>query len=153
MLDSIGDESVISNLDERKYYVQLFTIKMLGYLLDIEDFEVAPAISRGLTFFEVVEEEEDFIMHSLDAREEEGTITLNVQFEPSVNVFNYTVENNAEYEAVTIENISSYSLTLNGLPVSIPPGFEVGFGDVLGISITKSDLSSSGYITLSGKLK
>ena len=30
MLDSIGDESVITNLDERKYYVQLYTIKMLG---------------------------------------------------------------------------------------------------------------------------
>ena len=34
ILDSIGDESVISNIDERKYYVQLFTIKMLGYLFE-----------------------------------------------------------------------------------------------------------------------
>ncbi len=150
MLESIGDESVISNLDERKYYVQLFTIKMLGYLLDPEDFKVTPAISRALSFFEVVEDDDDFVTHTIEAQEDTGAITLSVQFEPGVNVFNYTVENNATYNTVTIENISSYSLTLNGLPVSIPPGFEVGHGDVLGISITKSDLGASAYITLSG---
>ena len=55
MLDSIGDESVISNLDERKYYVQLFTIKMLGYLLDENEFKVFPAISRAIAMFETVE--------------------------------------------------------------------------------------------------
>ncbi len=152
MLESIGDESVISNLDERKYYVQLFTIKMLGYLLDPEDFKVTPAISRELAFFEVVEDDEDLITHTIAKEEDTGIITLNIQFEPGVNVFNYTVENDAEYHTITLENVNSYSLTLNGVPASIPPGISVSHGDVLGISITKSDLGSSAYITLTGTM-
>ena len=53
LLDSIGDESVINNLDERKYYVQMFNIKMMGYLLDEDEFEVNPAVSRAVTLVEV----------------------------------------------------------------------------------------------------
>ena len=55
LLDSIGDESVINNIDEKRYYVQLYSIKMLGYLLDENEFKVKPAISRGIQFYEVSE--------------------------------------------------------------------------------------------------
>ena len=33
----------------------MFTVKMMGYLLDEEDFEVNPAISRAVTLVEVSE--------------------------------------------------------------------------------------------------
>ena len=54
MLDSIGDESVINNLDEKKYYVQLFSIKMLGYLLDENNFDNT-LTSGGIQFYELTE--------------------------------------------------------------------------------------------------
>ena len=41
---------------ERKYYVQLYSIKMLGYLLDEEEFEVTPAISRAIQFYEITQD-------------------------------------------------------------------------------------------------
>lgn len=47
-LESISDESEITDVNKRRYYVQLFEIKLLGYLLDEDDFEVKPAINRIL---------------------------------------------------------------------------------------------------------
>ncbi len=52
-LDSVGDESQIDTVDERKFYIQPYTIKLNGYLLDNEEFEVKPAINRVFTVTEV----------------------------------------------------------------------------------------------------
>jgi len=46
-LEKVGDESQINNFDERKFYVQHFEMKILGYILDENEFEVIPAITRG----------------------------------------------------------------------------------------------------------
>ena len=73
MMDSIGDESSIQNLDEKRYYVQLFSIKMLGYLLDPKQFEVTPAISRAITFFEIAENV-NLATHQIKEREEDTSI-------------------------------------------------------------------------------
>ena len=52
VMNSISDES-ISDLDKRKYYVQNYDFTMLGYLIDEDEFEVVPAISRILQVMEV----------------------------------------------------------------------------------------------------
>lgn len=52
VMNSISDES-ISDLDKRKYYVQNYDFTMLGYLIDEDEFEIKPAISRILQVMEV----------------------------------------------------------------------------------------------------
>jgi hypothetical protein len=52
VLDSVNDESVL-NLEKRKYYVQNYTFNMQGFLIDEEEFEVSPAISRTLILSEI----------------------------------------------------------------------------------------------------
>jgi hypothetical protein len=37
-LENIGDESNIDDFE--KFYIQMFEMKLLGYILDEEDFEV-----------------------------------------------------------------------------------------------------------------
>lgn len=49
--DGISDESVLDN-DKRKYYIQKYDFTMMGFILDEEDFEVTPAISRVFTIIE-----------------------------------------------------------------------------------------------------
>jgi hypothetical protein len=52
-LESIGDESQF-DFDKRRFYVQNFEMKVLGYILDENDFERIPTINRAaLTFKEV----------------------------------------------------------------------------------------------------
>ena len=45
-LESIGDESQISDFNKRRFYVQNFEMKVLGYILDENEFELIPTINR-----------------------------------------------------------------------------------------------------------
>tara|TARA_Y100000401_G_C8324387_1_gene227263 strand:- start:735 stop:1766 length:1032 start_codon:yes stop_codon:yes gene_type:complete len=150
LLDSIGDESVINNIDEKRYYVQLYSIKMLGYLLDENEFKVKPAISRGIQFYEV-SENINLAPYQITKQEKEGLIELNIQFDPGVNMFNLTVDIDATYEEIEVENINTYIVQLNGVPVTLP--YDVKYGDVLTITINKTIVTNSAYMTLKGKLK
>ena len=150
MLESIGDESVVSNLDERKYYVQLFTIKMMGYLLDENDFEVAPAISRGITFFELVDD--SFIApFQISTDDEEKTICITITFERGVNSVNIPIEINANYTSLTTINVNTTTIKVNGAPVTIP--FKVVNGDSLYININKTDVLQNSVVEISGLIE
>ena len=52
ILNNISDESVM-DIDKRKYYIQNYEFTMLGFLMDEDEFEVSPAITRALTMYEV----------------------------------------------------------------------------------------------------
>ena len=46
-LEKIGDESQVDDFDKRRFYVQHFEMKILGYILDEDDYEHIPTINRG----------------------------------------------------------------------------------------------------------
>ena len=48
ILSSVGDESVVDT-EERRYYQQNYQFQLQGFLIDEEEFEVTPAISRVVT--------------------------------------------------------------------------------------------------------
>jgi hypothetical protein len=54
VLDRIVDSSPIDSLDGRKFYVQNYELTMLGFLLDSDEFDVKPAISRMLVMTEFI---------------------------------------------------------------------------------------------------
>ena len=55
ILDSISDSSPIESIDNRRFYVQTYSLIMLGLLIDPEEFEVKPAISRALLMNEFID--------------------------------------------------------------------------------------------------
>tara|TARA_B100001287_G_scaffold271334_2_gene271474 strand:- start:10290 stop:11321 length:1032 start_codon:yes stop_codon:yes gene_type:complete len=150
MMDNIGDESSIQNLDEKRYYVQLFSIKMLGYLLDPKQFEVTPAISRAINFFEV-SENVHYAAFQIKPREEDTSIEINIQYAPGINVFQLVVENDTEYNNISQQNISSFTITVDGEVKNLP--FEVTYGQTLEINITKLDVANTAFLTLIGNTK
>ena len=149
LLDSIGDESVITNLDERKYYVQLYTIKMLGYLLDEDDFIVTPAVNRAINFYEISENLYR-ASYQVQADDEKKTICINVIFQRGVNNVTIPIEIGATYNSITTTNSDSEVIKVNGLVVTIP--FSVVNGDSLYIKVNKSDANISSEIELSGTI-
>ena len=151
MLDSIGDESVINNLDEKRYYVQLYTIKMMGYLLDERSFEVTPAISRGIQFYELTENTAN-APYQIQQDDESFIVEYNITFLPGVNIFEVTVENNIEFNSLLTpgNNVNSSVITVNGVVKNIP--FTVESGDDLKINIVKDNVTSPAYIQLKGQL-
>jgi hypothetical protein len=50
-MNSISDESVM-DLEKRKYYIQKYEFTMMGFLIDEDQFEVSPAITRTFQLYE-----------------------------------------------------------------------------------------------------
>lgn len=46
ILDSVEDNTPIESLDGRRFYIQNYKFTMLGFLVDSDEFEVKPAVSR-----------------------------------------------------------------------------------------------------------
>jgi hypothetical protein len=52
VLNSVTDESTISDNESRRYYQQTYTVQMQGFLIDEDEFEIQPAVSRNLVMLE-----------------------------------------------------------------------------------------------------
>jgi hypothetical protein len=52
ILEDTSDESQITDLDNKRFYVQLYSFMLQGFILDPEDFEVTPGINRTFTVVE-----------------------------------------------------------------------------------------------------
>jgi hypothetical protein len=149
LLDSIGDESVINNLDERKYYVQMFNIKMMGYLLDEEDFEVNPAISRAVTLVEVIDNVKRS-QYEIQESEEDKTTEISVIIESGLDNITLPIDTDTRFTEDLNGNVNSVIYEVNGTPKTIP--FSVDTGDSLRIIVTKTDISKSSKVIIKGVL-
>lgn len=150
VMNSISDESIM-DLDKRKYYVQNYEFTMLGYLIDEEEFEVKPAITRLLTFMEVdtglskkkkinpYENSDSFSQNFLFIV---GNTTLN-------DLVDYTVDMNLE-NSTNVENFDVfindqyYGSNVNRILVNT--------NDNLRIEIIKTDSNLESSITFTNKL-
>jgi hypothetical protein len=56
ILDKIEDNTPMDTLEGRRFYIQNYTFTMLGFLIDSEEFEVKPAISRFFLMNEFAKE-------------------------------------------------------------------------------------------------
>ena len=149
IMGDISDESVL-DLNKRKYYIQSYSFTLLGFLIDENEFEVSPAISRVLQVLEVdtrtvrrrkkqeqIEQPNNFV------------ITYNVGTNVLSQTFNYTTNTNV----IETNNISSYDLYINnnfyGTNLS---QIQINTNDVVRIEITRDDINSVSSLTLSGLL-
>ena len=149
VMGNISDESVL-DLGKRKYYVQSYDFTMLGFLIDENEFEVSPAISRIL---QVVETEEnisskqpkklfDIISSEFDTLFVIGNDTLNQVFEYTTNL-----------KFLSSQNVSSYEIYINndyyGNDVN---EIQINTNDVLKIIVTKNDNSLEAIIKFGNNL-
>ena len=147
IMDSIGDESTISNLEERKYYVQLYTIKMMGYLLDEDDFVVTPAVSRGINFYEISENIYK-ASYQLNVDDKNNTICINIVFNSGVSSVTIPMNLGATFTIANATNYSSLIFKVNGNTVNIP--FTVNNGDQLYIKVFKNNIQGVSEVELNG---
>ena len=75
VLDRIVDSSPIDSLDGRKFYIQNYELTMLGFLLDSDEFDVKPAISRMFIMTEFIEPK-NVIVKSLETKVDVKTATF-----------------------------------------------------------------------------
>jgi len=149
--ESIGDESQVDVLESRKFYVQPYEMKLMGYLLVEEDFEVIPAINRIMLMQEITDKlSEKIIQTIIPGPPNSQTIQLILEFTDSTPFYTVVITNGATYNTVDIINVSSWSYSLNNGPNTTILPFNVVVGDRLKIFISKSNINNSAIITFNG---
>jgi hypothetical protein len=147
--DSFSDESVM-DLEKRKYYIQKYDFTMMGFLIDEEQFEVSPAISRTFQVFEV------------DQRSRKNKQKRNTPPELENIVYNYpngSVSEKYTFNYVcnisieSITNITDYSVYINenyyGDNITL---IQVNDGDVVRINIVLGTTTEDPKIVFNQKL-
>jgi hypothetical protein len=151
-LESIGDESNIDDFENRRFYVQLFEMKLLGYVLDEDDFEIIPTINRSVMTLEV-EDRKIFKDEGIvfEPSKQKNTVTYSFVFKPSSNTsFSFLCPYSISFtQIVEIENITRIVISVNnsvvfdGTVMSTP--ILVNSNDTVTIKVYKSAFSLGGF--------
>ena len=147
--DAFVDESVM-DLEKRKYYIQKYDFTMMGFLIDEEQFEVSPAISRT---FQVIETDQRNIkrkqkkqspielevitlqyLNNVTTQEHYFEYTCNLLFDRSVNIEEFSVYINEQYYGDNVETI------------------QINTNDMLRIDIISSGGSEDPYLLFTQRL-
>ena len=147
--DLFTDESVM-DIEKRKYYIQKYDFTMMGFLIDEEQFEVSPAISRT---FQVIETDQRNIkrkqkkqtpieleviilqyLNNVTTQEHYFEYTCNLLFDRSVNIEEFSVYINEQYYGDNVESI------------------QINTNDMLRIDIISSGESEDPYILFTQSL-
>lgn len=151
VLNTVSDESVIQT-DKRKFYIQNYNFTLLGFLLDEDEFQISPAITRALTLYETGTKTSSRKVTKFPERPDnfDLPIIFPVGQIQKLETFNYTVD----LLITTTDNIDSYDVFINdnyiGEDLSI---IQINTGDSVRIDITKTNLSLSSRIDTTAYLK
>jgi hypothetical protein len=135
IMNGITDESVF-DVEKRKYYIQTYEFTMLGFLIDEDEFEVSPAITRVL---QVVEFEKKTTRRNKKKPIEEGlgSQALFLVGNTTLNqLFNYVVD----IKIGGTTNVYSFDVYINddyyGSDLDL---IQINSGDVLRLEIVKNN--------------
>ena len=149
IMNNITDESVF-DVEKRKYYIQSYEFTMLGFLIDEDEFEVSPAISR---IFQVVETDTKTTKRQKKRNEDPSSFTQNLLYI----VGNTTLSQLYEYTSNIIvgepQNVNTFDVFINndyyGSDVT---EIQMNQGDVLKIVVEKNDDSLESTLILYNNL-
>jgi hypothetical protein len=157
-LEAISDESNIDDFENRRFYVQKFEMRLAGYLLDEEDFEVVPTINRTLTFIEFVE---DNTMRNLIFEpiiDGGGIATYTIIFKPSSEPqFSFISKYDVNFtQLVDVESISRIIIMINGVGVfdgvTLYAPIRINVGDTVNIQVFKPNAATSKFQLIGNKI-
>jgi len=149
-MNNISDESVM-DLDKRKYYIQNYDFTMLGYLIDEEEFQVKPAISRVVQLFEL----DTSLLRKKPSRfpENPDEFKLDFLFVVDNNTLSDIIDFTANMNLVSTDNVDSFDVYINnnyyGSYVEI---IQITTNDILRIEVTKNDDTKDATIVYNCKL-
>jgi len=144
IMSNISDESVM-DMEKRKYYIQSYDFTMLGFLIDEDEFEVSPAITRVLQVLEVDtittkkgKNRNTSLPNIFDAVFVVGNTTLSQTLDYTTNLSILETDNIENFD-VYINN-DYYGSNINEI--------QINTGDVLRIEVDKTDNSLQSMIKI-----
>jgi len=145
IMNNISDESVME-LEKRKYYIQNYEFTMLGFLIDEDEFEVSPAVSRVL---QVVEFELGSTKKQKKILVDNKKVSLEALFVVGNNTVNQLFDYTTDITIGDTSNVDTFDVFINndyyGSDIS---EIQINTGDVLRLVVTKNDNTQESTIQL-----
>ena len=143
--DDIADESV-TDLEKRRFYIQKYSFTMLGFLIDEDEFEVSPAISRT---FQIYETDTATKKHRGKKPTPQIPSTKLFNYEVGVTEYEYTYNYIVNLKVNETKNVNDYDVYINNLYYgSNIVDILMNTKDVLKIVVNKSDNNKISEIEL-----
>lgn len=150
ILDNINDESVI-DIDKRKYFIQNYTFTMLGFLMDEDEFEVSPAISRTLILSEFETKTKKRKIEQYPENPDEYKLEL--LFLDGVYSQKKRFDYGTDLTLLNTDNVESYDTYLNDIYIGSGVTYiPISLGDIIKIDILKKNTSLGSKIIFEGEL-
>ena len=152
-LENISDESNIDTFESRRFYVQTFEMKLLGYILDEEDYEVIPTVNRTMTTLEL--DEKRILNNVIFEPVKKGNEAFyTFVFKPKAdNQFSFIAKYDVSFtQLVDIENLTRITITVNssvvfdGTVLATP--LNLNANDVVNVKVYKSFLTIGKFILI-----
>lgn len=132
--EGVSDETPY-DLDGKRFYINLNEITLQGYILNEDEFEVVPTISRGVVFSElstksfkpkysIIKSNETFIYDFIFTCSDHISTNLVITNEKKITIIESLI------------NANDPTFTLNGNPINLP--FNVSIGDNVNIRINRN---------------
>jgi len=147
---NISDESVM-DIDKRKYYIQNYDFTMLGYLIDEEEFEVKPAISRVVQMFEV--DISNKKKKNVKSNKNPDVFGLSFSFAIGVSTVTRVIDYMVDMSLEKINNIKSYDVYINGDFYGTDiNNIQINTNDILKFDIIKNDNNLESILSFTNKI-
>ena len=144
ILNSIGDESVIDT-EERRYYQQSYQFQLQGFLIDENEFEVKPAISRSMFLYGFEDEERQKERKSLGAKNA-TKVKNKLYFDKIENTKTIKYQHKVNIGVTRLDNVDTVSFVIDGVPYQ--EGLMVNPGQTVNVVIVKVVLGKEASLTL-----
>lgn len=144
IMNNISDESQMT-IESRKYYIQSYEFIMLGYLIDEEEFEVKPGISRVAQVVEI----DTSTLHKRKIKfpENPNTFPSTFLFVPGVTQLTDVIDFTADMSVIQTDNVDSWDVYINndffGTDVNL---IQITTNDILRVDVTKTNVSDDATI-------
>jgi len=140
----MSDESVM-DVEKRKYYIQKYEFLLSGFLIDEDEFEVSPAITRTFQLFET---ERPYNKNKRRKQTPPEPATYEFVFPVGTNeseeLLNYTFN----LKLSSTENVSSFQVYINGDYYGQDlDSLEINTNDTLLIIVTKVNATETSKVT------
>jgi len=156
IMDDLQDESV-TEIEKRKYYIQSYNFTMMGFLMDENEFQVSPGVSRTFTLLETNQKSAK-IKKNRRALDNTTNFDLVLDFPFGENNFTQEFKYSANLKSVGLDNIDSYNVTINGLFYgsnifdNVDGVIRLNSDDTLSITVSKTDNTIPAKIQLAVEL-
>ena len=151
VIDQIDDESTYS-IEDRKFYVQSVSIKVMAYIIHEDDFQVERFPKRIILMTEGEKSKKPKI--SIEEYEtddfEYTNIDMTIDFKNGIDKANFTSDTDFVVENIKTDNVRNLRIFINGTMIYHKDGFKIKNEDEVKIKLFVVDIFKNSVVYLHG---